>query len=83
MVKSDAFNRLDKVYDLVEDVYLLEALKYYTPPMKQNSKSFEAWERICELINDARCLASRDLELERENHHIEDVADSCFYVGVK
>ena len=35
MVKSDAFNRLDKVYDLVEDVYLLEALKYYTQPMKQ------------------------------------------------
>ena len=83
MIKQDTFNRLEKVYDLVENVYILEALKYYTPPMKQNAESFEAWDKACQLISEACCHISQDLELERENHHIEDMADSCFNVGTK
>jgi hypothetical protein len=78
MTKSELLIEIERLYDRAEDIYLDEAKKYYTGPSRHNVISFDLWEKISGLIDDAHDLIMRDLEIERKDHHMQDMADSCF-----
>ena len=84
MTKSKLLIEIDKLYDRAEDIYIDEAKKYYAGPASaKNEASFEIWERVSGLLDEAHDLIKRDLEIERKDHHMQDMADSCFNVGTK